>query len=63
MDALSPVDHFHARGYQATVELGDCLPIADQQLPYEDGTHDGAYTQHVTMNVVDPGAVAALFGC
>jgi len=109
---LAPVDHFHARGFPATVELGDRLPIQahhhildigcglggparyftqrfhckvsgvditqpfveaankltallgmeDQvtikhgnghHLPYADGVFDGAYTQHVTMNVAD----------
>lgn len=109
---LAPVDHFHARGFPATVELGDRLPIHPhhhlldigcglggparyfaqrfhctvrgiditkpfveaankltqllrmearvtidygngQHLPYADGTFDGAYTQHVTMNVAD----------
>jgi SAM-dependent methyltransferase len=109
---LAPVDHFHARGFPATVELGDRLPIHahhhildigcglggparyfahrfhctvrgiditkpfveaankltqllgmedrvtieygnGHHLPYTDGTFDGAYTQHVTMNVAD----------
>jgi len=109
---LAPVDHFHARGFPATVELADRLPIEAQQhlldigcglggparylaqrfqckvsgvditkpfveaanklthllgmddrvivehgdghqLPYEDSVFDGAYTQHVTMNVAD----------
>ncbi|MGH7393365.1 MAG: class I SAM-dependent methyltransferase, partial [Candidatus Rokuibacteriota bacterium] len=109
---LAPVDHFHARGLRATVELGDRLPIkADHHvldigcglggparyfaqrfhcrvsgvditgpfveaanklttllgmedrvtiehgdghhLPCGDGRFDGAYTQHVTMNVAD----------
>ncbi len=109
---LAPIDHFHARGFPATVELGDRLPIKANQhildigcglggparylaqrfqckvsgvdittpfveaanklthllgmddrvtiehgdghrLPYEDGVFDGAYTQHVTMNVAD----------
>ena len=111
---LAPVDHFHARGFPATVELGDRLPIAaghhildigcglggparyfaqrfqcrvsgvditqpfveaanqftqllamddrvtiehgdGYQLPYENGVFDGAYSQHVTMNVADRG--------
>lgn len=109
---LAPVDHFHAGGLAATVELGDRLPIgADHhvldigcglggparyfakrfrcrvsgidinrslveaankltqllgmqeqvvieygdghQLPYGDEVFDGAYSQHVTMNVAD----------
>jgi len=109
---LAPVDHFHARGFPATVELGDRLPVEPgdqildigcglggparyfaqrfdcrvsgiditepfveagkkltallglddkvsiehgdgQQLPYGDGVFDGAYSQHVTMNVAD----------
>ena len=109
---LAPVDHFHARGFPATVELADRLPIepghhildigcglggparyfakrfqcnvsgvditpafveaankltsllglSDQvTIEYGDGHHllypasifDGAYTQHVTMNVRD----------
>ncbi len=109
---LAPVDHFHARGFPATIELGDSLRIKANQhildigcglggparylaqrfqckvsgvditkpfveaanklttllgmedqvtieygdghhLPYEDGVFDGAYTQHVTMNVAD----------
>ena len=112
IEDLAPVDHFHARGYPATVELSDRLPIeADQyildigcglggparymakrfqchvtgiditqpfveaankltallrmerqvkiehgdgqRLPYPDSSFDGAYTQHVTMNVAD----------
>lgn len=27
VEDLAPVDHFHARGFPATVELGDRLPI------------------------------------
>jgi len=110
LEDLAPVDHFHARGFPATVELADRLPIKagqhivdigcglggparyiakrfqckvsglditqpfveagnrltsllrmedqvtirqgdGQRLPYGDATFDGAYTQHVTMNV------------
>jgi len=109
---LAPIDHFHARGFPATVDLADGLPVeADdhildigcglggparyfagrfgckvtgiditpafvaaanrltalvgmeervaieqgdgQRLPYPDASFDGAYTQHVTMNVAD----------
>jgi SAM-dependent methyltransferase len=109
---LAPVDHLHARGFPATVDLADRLPIERGQhildigcaiggparymaerfgcqvsgiditaefidvgqelsrltgmtdrvdlrvgdgtaLPYEDSVFDGAYTQHVTMNVAD----------
>jgi SAM-dependent methyltransferase len=112
VEDLAPVDHFHARGFVATIELADQLPIAAQQqildigcglggparylaqrfacrvtgiditepfvdaanrltrllgmeesvtvrhgdglqLPFEDAVFDGAYTQHVTMNVAD----------
>jgi cyclopropane fatty-acyl-phospholipid synthase-like methyltransferase len=112
VEDLAPVDHFHALGFSATVELADCLPIkvglhivdigcglggparylakrfqckvsgiditepyvvaankltallrmegqvtiehADgQRLPYADAFFDGAYTQHVTMNVAE----------
>jgi SAM-dependent methyltransferase len=112
VEDLAPVDHFHARGLPATVELADRLPVkagqhivdigcglggparymakrfqcnvtgiditepfveaankltallrmerqvtiehADgQRLPYPDSHFDGAYTQHVTMNVAD----------
>ena len=112
VDDLAPVDHLHARGFPATVELGDSLPIQPQQhildigcgvggparyfaqrfqcnvsgvditkpfveaanklthllrmdnlvtiehgdghqLPYENAVFNGAYTQHVTMNVAD----------
>jgi SAM-dependent methyltransferase len=112
VEDLAPVDHFHARGFPATVELGDRLPIDrgdhildigcglggparyfaqrfdccvsgiditepfveagtkltelvglsdrvslepgdGQKLPYGDGVFDGAYSQHVTMNVAD----------
>jgi SAM-dependent methyltransferase len=110
VEELAPLDHFHARGFQATVELADRLPMRPddrvldigcglggparyfaqrfgchvtgidltqpfvdagnkltallgmqdrvtmeqgdgQQLPYSDEAFDGAYTQHVTMNV------------
>ena len=112
VEDLAPVDHFHARGFPATIELADRLPIKAGQhvldigcglggparylakrfqcqvtglditkpfveaanrltallrmqgqvkielgdgvrLPYADGTFDGAYTQHVTMNIGD----------
>jgi SAM-dependent methyltransferase len=112
VEDLAPVDHFHARGFHATVELADRLPIKSdqhildigcglggparyiakrfhctlsgiditepfveaanklttlvrmegqvkirhgdgQRLPYPDSHFDGAYTQHVTMNVAD----------
>jgi SAM-dependent methyltransferase len=112
IEDLAPVDHFHARGLPATIELGDSLParagdhlldvgcglggparyfarrfgcrvsgidvtgpfidagrrltellgmgaVVDlrqgdgQALPYGDGTFDGGYAQHVTMNVPD----------
>ena len=112
VEDLAPVDHFHARGFPATVELSDRLPIKagqhildigcglggparyiasrfrcnvsglditesfveaanklttllrmelqvkiehgdGQRLPYPDSHFDGAYTQHVTMNVAD----------
>ena len=112
VDDLAPLDHFHARGFPATVELADRLPVkpghdvldigcglggparyfaqrfhctvsgiditepfveaarkltallrmedrvkiqhADgTRLPFADHTFDGAYTQHVTMNVAD----------
>jgi SAM-dependent methyltransferase len=112
VEELAPVDHFHARGFPATVELADRLPITagrhivdigcglggparyiakrfqctvsgiditepfveaankltrllrmggqvkiqhgdGQRLPYPDASFDGAYTQHVTMNVAD----------
>jgi len=118
IDDLAPVDHFHARGFPATVDLADRLPVEagqhvldigcglggparyvssrfdcrvtgiditgpfvtagnkltrlvgmndavqiehgdGQRLPYPDSTFDGAYTQHVTMNVSDR---AAFFG-
>lgn len=112
VEDLAPVDHFHARGFPATVELADRLPIRPgdhildigcglggparyiaqrfrcrvsglditapfvdtankltallrmdeqvqvrlgdgQELPYPDACFDGAYAQHVTMNVPD----------
>ena len=112
VDDLAPVDHFHARGFPATVDLADRLPVqADhhildigcglggparyfatrfqcrvtgiditlpfveaarkltallglggqvsidhgdgQSLPYAASAFDGAYAQHVTMNVAD----------
>lgn len=114
VDDLVPVDHFHARGFPATVELADRLPVKagdrildigcgiggparyfskrfgcrvtgiditpefvetanrltamvglerqvtieqgdGQHLPYPDGVFDGAYAQHVTMNIADRG--------
>lgn len=119
VEDLAPVDHFHARGFPATVELGDALPpvapgshlldvgcglggparyfaqrfgcrvsgvdltgpfidagqrltallglkeqvdlrVGDaQELPYDDESFDGAYAQHVTMNVPDRPALFA----
>lgn len=115
---LAPVDHLHARGLPATVDLADRLPIERGQhildigcavggparyiaerfgcrvsgiditpgfieageelnrltgmvdkvnlrvgdgesLPYENSLFDGAYTQHVTMNVADRAAFFA----
>lgn len=112
VEDLAPVDHFHARGFPATVDLADRLPIKAgqrildigcglggparymakhfqctvdgvditeafvdaankltalvgmqgqvnielgdaQHLPYADASFDGAYSQHVTMNVPD----------
>ena len=112
LEDLAPIDHYHARGFPATVELADRLTITSddhildigcglggparyfaarfrckisgiditpafvdaarkltglvgmvsqvtfeqgdgQQLPYQAGAFDGAYTQHVTMNVAD----------
>jgi SAM-dependent methyltransferase len=112
LEDLAPVDHYHARGFPATVELADRLTITPddhildigcglggparyfaarfrckvsgiditpafvdaatkltalvdmvsqvtfeqgdgQRLPYQAGAFDGAYTQHVTMNVAD----------
>ena len=112
IEQLAPLDHFHARGLSATVELANALPIQaghhivdigcgiggparylakrfgcrvsgvditqpfveagnkltallkmagqvhieigdGQHLPYDDGTFDGGYTQHVTMNIAD----------
>lgn len=112
VEDLAPVDHFHARGFPATIELADKLPVKashrlidigcglggparyfaarfgckvtgidltpgyveagnkltallgmqdkvtieqgdGQRLPYPEGTFDGAYSQHVTMNVPD----------
>lgn len=112
LEDLAPVDHFHARGLPATVELADRLPVEPghhlldigcglggparyfarrfqckvsglditlpfviagnklsallhmesqvriehgdgHRLPYPDAHFDGAYTQHVTMNVAD----------
>lgn len=118
LEDLSAVDHFHARGLRATVELADQLPIKagqhivdigcgiggparyianrfncsvsgvditqpfveagnkltalvkmerqvrielgdGQRLPYPDSSFDGAYSQHVTMNVSDRSAFFA----
>jgi SAM-dependent methyltransferase len=112
VEDLAPVDHFHARGFPATVDLADRLTIRAgdhvldigcgiggparyiatrfgckvtgidltptfveagrrltallalqdqvsielgdaQQLPYADGSFDGAIAQHVTMNIQD----------
>lgn len=114
VEDLAPVDHFHARGFPATVDLADRLTINPgdhvldigcgiggparyiatrfrcrvtgiditpafvdagrkltallglqdqvtmdlgdaQRLPYADASFDGAYAQHVTMNVPDRG--------
>ena len=121
VEDLAPVDHFHARGFPATVELADQLPVTagqrlvdigcglggparylakrfqcqvsgvditapfidaarkltallrmegqvalevgdGQRLPYPDASFDGAYTQHVTMNIADrPGFFAEAY--
>jgi SAM-dependent methyltransferase len=112
LEDLAPIDHYHARGFPATVELADRLTITPddhildigcglggparylaarfrckvsgiditpafvdaarkltalvgmvsqvtfeqgdgQRLPYQADAFDGAYTQHVTMNVAD----------
>jgi ubiquinone/menaquinone biosynthesis C-methylase UbiE len=112
VEDLAPIDHFHARGFPATLDLADRLPVKPghhildigcglggparyfakrfrcnvsgiditpafveaakkltalvgmqdavtiqqgdgQHLPYPDDVFDGAYTQHVTMNVAD----------
>ncbi len=112
VEDLAPVDHFHARGFPATIDLADRLPIKAGDhvldigcglggparyfakrfscrvtgvditgpfidaasnltallgmtsqvstakgdalhLPYDDESFDGAYTQHVTMNIPD----------
>jgi cyclopropane fatty-acyl-phospholipid synthase-like methyltransferase len=112
VEDLAPVDHFHARGFPATVELADQLTVEPhhrlldigcglggparyfalrfdcrvtgiditpafvaagkrltalvgledrvtidkgdgRHLPYPDSTFDGAYAQHVTMNIAD----------
>ena len=112
VEDLAPIDHFHARGFPATVELADRLRVEagdglldigcgvggparyfaqrfgckvsgiditppfveaaneltallgmdervwieqgdGERLPYGDDTFDGAYAQHVTMNVAD----------
>ena len=114
VEDLAPVDHFHARGFPATVELADAVSIKPgdhildigcglggpagyiatrfgcrvtgidltpafvdagreltallslqdqvtldqgdaQHLPYADASFDGAYAQHVTMNIADRG--------
>ena len=118
VEDLAPVDHLHARGFPATIELADRLPIKagdhildigcglggparylakrfqcrvtglditkpfveaanklsallsmqgqvkielgdGVRLPYADATFDGAYAQHVTMNIEDRGAFFA----
>jgi SAM-dependent methyltransferase len=110
VEDLAPIDHFHARGFPATVDLADRLPVEPgdhlldigcgvggparyfaqrfgctvsgiditgpfveaankltalldmgdrvfieqgdgERLPYDDDAFDGAYAQHVTMNV------------
>jgi SAM-dependent methyltransferase len=112
VEDLAPVDHFHARGFPATIDLGNRLPIKEGDhvldigcglggparyfakrfscrvtgvditgpfvdaatnltallgmtgqvstnkgdalhLPYDDESFDGAYSQHVTMNIAD----------
>lgn len=114
VEDLAPVDHFHARGFPATVDLADAVSIRPgdhvldigcgpggparyiakrfgcrvtgidltpafvdagrkltallslqdqvtldqgdaQHLPYADAHFDGAYAQHVTMNIADRG--------
>lgn len=118
IDDLAPVDEFHIRGRQATVELGEALGLSAGQhvldvgsgiggasryfahtygvrvtgidltpeycrlatrfarstglaerlqyrnasalaMPFEDGTFDAGYTQHVAMNIADKPALYA----
>ena len=118
VETLAPIDHFHARGFAATRELADALPVSaedrlldigcglggparyfaerfgcrvdgiditepfvvaaarltaltgledrvavrlgdGERLPYADVGFDGAFAQHVTMNVADRAAFFA----
>jgi SAM-dependent methyltransferase len=53
VEQLAPLDHFHARGFPATVELGDALPIQSGQLIIDIGCGIGGPARYL----------ARRFGC
>jgi SAM-dependent methyltransferase len=53
VEQLAPLDHFHARGFPATVELGDALPIQSGQLIVDIGCGIGGPARYL----------ARRFGC
>jgi protein-L-isoaspartate O-methyltransferase len=53
VEQLAPVDHFHARGFPATVELADALPIRSDSLVVDIGCGIGGPARYL----------AKRFGC
>ncbi len=53
IEQLAPVDHFHARGFPATVELADALPIEAEQYLVDIGCGIGGPARYL----------AKRFGC
>ncbi|MCP5373697.1 MAG: methyltransferase domain-containing protein [Hyphomicrobiales bacterium] len=49
VEQLAPVDHFHARGFPATVELADTLPIAAGQHIVDIGCGIGGPARYIAQ--------------
>lgn len=47
IEDLAPVDHFHARGLAATVELADCLPLRPDQKVIDIGCGLGGPARYI----------------
>jgi hypothetical protein len=49
IEDLAPVDHFHARGFPATVELADRLPLRAGQHMVNVGCGLGGPARHIAL--------------